>query len=50
MKISLISYVKSRDAPRILRDNNLMEAIDQCKELKALVNSILSICDGPIIP
>jgi Domain of unknown function (DUF4276) len=44
------SYVKPRDALRILKDNNLSEAIDQCEELKALVNTILSLCGGAIIP
>ena len=44
------SYVKPRDALRILCGNDLMVAISQCAELKALVNTILSICDGVAIP
>lgn len=44
------SYVKARDAGRILRENDLSIAIDQCPELKALVNTILSVCDAPMIP
>ncbi|MFO7910839.1 MAG: DUF4276 family protein [Desulfotignum sp.] len=43
------SYVKPRDAGRILRENNLMQSINQCSELKAFVNKILSICNGAII-
>jgi hypothetical protein len=43
------SYVKPRDAGRILRDNDLLLAIDQCAELKALVNTILSACRGDIL-
>ena len=44
------SYVKPRDAARILRDNDLSVAIERCSELKALVNTILSICGGAVIP
>jgi len=44
------SYVKPRDALRILRENDLVIAINQCAELKALVNRILSLCGGAIIP
>jgi len=43
------SYVKPRDAGRILRDNDLSVAISQCAELKALVNTILRLCGGEII-
>jgi len=42
-------YVKPRDALRILRDNDLGVAISQCAELKAFVNTILSICGGDTI-
>jgi len=40
------SYVKTRDAGRILRENenNLFASINNCAELKALVNTILGIC------
>ena len=43
------SYVKPRDASRILRDNDLSVAVGQCSELKALINTFLSICDGEVI-
>lgn len=43
------SYVKPRDAARILRDNDLSTAINQCAELKAFVNTILSVSDGQLI-
>ena len=44
------SYVKPRDASRILRDNDLSVAVNQCSELKALVNTFLSVCSGAVIP
>lgn len=44
------SYVKPRDAGRILRENDLLTAIKQCAELKAFVNTILSVCGGQVIP
>ncbi|MDY6908915.1 MAG: DUF4276 family protein [Thermodesulfobacteriota bacterium] len=44
------SYVKARDAARILRENDLSAAINQCIELKAFINTILSVCGGHIIP
>lgn len=44
------SYIKPRDAARILRDNDLSVAIGQCSELKALVNAFLSVCGGTVIP
>lgn len=44
------SYIKPRDAGRILRENDLIKAISQCSELKALVNTILSVAGGNIIP
>jgi hypothetical protein len=40
------NYVKTRDAARILRDQDLMVSIQACPELKAMVNTILSLCDG----
>jgi len=43
------SYVKVRDAGRILRDVDLSVAIEQCKELKALVNTILSLSGAEIL-
>ena len=44
------SYIKPRDAGRILHDNGLTVAVDQCAELKALVNTIISVCGGAAIP
>lgn len=38
-------YVKTRDAGRILRDEDLLVAINACPELKAFVNTILVLCD-----
>ncbi len=38
------SYVKTRDAAAILRDADLSVAIAACTELRALVNTILTIC------
>ena len=48
-------YSKPRDAKsildRIIRDRqDLLVAINQCSELKALVNTILRLCDGAPIP
>jgi len=43
-------YIKPRDAGRILRDNDLSVAVGQCAELKALINTILSVCGGTVIP
>jgi hypothetical protein len=37
------SYVKPRDAGRILRENDLSIAISQCAELKAFVDRIISL-------
>lgn len=44
------SYVKPRDAGRILQGNDLCVSIDQCRELKAFVNTILTICGANAIP
>lgn len=43
------SYVKPRDAGRILRDNDLSVSVAQCLELKAFVNTIISICGRDIV-
>ena len=43
------AYVKPRDAGRILRDNDLSVAVTQCSELKAFINTILSICGAEVI-
>lgn len=44
------AYVKPRDALRILKENDLWVAINQCRELKAFVNTIVSISAGEVIP
>lgn len=43
------SYVKPRDAGRILRENDLSVSIGQCAELKELVNTIIRLCGGETI-
>jgi hypothetical protein len=43
------SYIKTRDANRILRKNNLLASAQVCPELKAFLNTILSLCGGAII-
>ena len=40
------SYIKTRDAGKILRENDLLVAINACDELKAFVNTILRISGG----
>ncbi|MEW5983760.1 MAG: DUF4276 family protein [Acidobacteriota bacterium] len=44
------AYVKPRDASRILRENDLAVAVALCPELKALVNTILSVSGGTVVP
>ncbi len=44
------SYVKPRDAGRVLRDNDLTVAIHRCPELKELVNTVLVVCGGHPLP
>jgi Domain of unknown function (DUF4276) len=44
------SYVKPRDALRILRDNDLAIAIDACPELKAFVNTIIRLSGAEMLP
>ncbi len=44
------SYSKTRDAASILRKNNLMDAVSVCPELKAFLNTILSLCEVDVIP
>jgi hypothetical protein len=44
------SYVKPRDAGRILSKNDLALTVAQCPELKSFVNTILSVSGGLIIP
>ncbi|HEU4388163.1 MAG TPA: DUF4276 family protein [Blastocatellia bacterium] len=43
------SYVKPRDAKRILKGKDLLESIQACPELKAFVNTIISLSGGTII-
>lgn len=38
------SYVKTRDAGSILSKNDMSVAIEQCSELKAFVDRIISLC------
>lgn len=44
------SYQKPRDAGRILRENDLTVAAQRCSELKALLNTILSLSGGDLLP
>ena len=41
------AYVKLRDTAKILEEQDLMVAITACGELRALVNTILCLCDAP---
>lgn len=43
------SYIKPREALRILKKNDLKEAVSQCPELKAFINTILSVSGGAVI-
>lgn len=42
-------YVKTRDAARILRDQDLAIAAHACPELKAFLNTILALCGAAAI-
>lgn len=44
------SYVKPRDAKRVLKDKDILISANQCPELKAFLNTILKLCDGELIP
>lgn len=44
------SYVKPRDASRILKENDLSIAVEACPELKALVNTIITLSGGVKLP
>jgi len=37
-------YVKTRDAGRILRDNNLLIAVQTCPELESLLTTLMVLC------
>lgn len=43
-------YVKPRDAGRILRDKDLAVAAQACPELKAFLNTLLTLCGGTLLP
>jgi len=43
------SYSKTRDATSILKKNDLLVSARICPELKAFLNTILSLCGGAII-
>lgn len=43
-------YIKPRDAARILRDNDLLVAINACSELKLFVNRLITLSGGVAIP
>jgi hypothetical protein len=43
------SYVKPRDAKRILESNDLLVSAHACPELKAFLNTVLSLCGGETI-
>lgn len=43
------SYIKPRDAKRILEGNDLLVSAQACPELKEFLNTILSLCGGAII-
>jgi hypothetical protein len=40
------AYIKTRDADRILRGEDLLVAANACPELKAFLNTILKLCGG----
>lgn len=44
------SYVKTRDAGKVLSQNDLLVAINACDELKAFANTILKVSGGVEIP
>ena len=43
------SYDKPRDGASILRQNDLIVSIQACPELKAFINTILTLCEGDLI-
>jgi hypothetical protein len=44
------SYVKTRDAKKILEGQDLLVSARQCPTLKSFINTILSLCGGNVIP
>ena len=43
-------YNKPREAAKILERNGLDAAVRECPELKAFINTILTLCDHPSLP
>ncbi|BAZ31632.1 hypothetical protein NIES4074_41050 [Cylindrospermum sp. NIES-4074] len=43
-------YNKIRDGQAILKNQDLMVSVNQCPELKAFINTILSLCKVDLIP
>lgn len=43
-------YVKVREANRILRNQDLVVSANKCPQLKALLNTILTLCSVPPLP
>ncbi len=41
-----LGYVKTRDAPRILKGQDLLIAANVCPELKSFLNTILTLCSA----
>lgn len=46
----LREYNKPRESARILDKNGLSAAVNQCPELKSLINTILTLCDHTPLP
>jgi hypothetical protein len=44
------SYIKPRDARRILEQNDLLVSANACPELKAFLNTILQLSGGQLLP
>ncbi|NTU53118.1 MAG: DUF4276 family protein [Chlorobiaceae bacterium] len=42
--------VKTRDTKKILEGQDLLVSANQCPTLKSFINTILTICDGEVIP
>lgn len=44
------SYIKVRDAKRILQNQDLLISANQCPQLKAFLNTILTLCGAAPVP
>ena len=44
------AYVKPRDATRVLKNQDLLIAANACPELKSLLNTILTLSGGTVLP